>query len=531
MSACRKIVIVFLLIAIATCYEDSETLAKRIRFYKHIKQYSNNTMDVEYQPDKGLSCIANDYLEPGQRILMVPKSQALCPYFMFPFKFELIEALHTVPGLNQTLGHEQKFSVFLLTYYLMYFLFGQKAEIGQYIIKNNLTEYMDIHEPDANIADALPKVMLTSSTLQSEHYSLLRELGYPLDRQEELDRVYNTVILNLQETKHYPMIFPWCSQYDKFVWAYSIIMSRGMSVRINEWFTLEDMRNKKKTPVDEKNIEIMQGLAKIVGTPCLVSYIDLCNHYQPKYEDMRDRKPIILDTVKGYFVNTLSLTYNPGEEMSYTYSADPSNIIMYMHYGFTMRNNIFNSANLRYDNNDEFSAAQFNLCKELNCLEPTTRDPKNMPKMRLFKVTIKSFDEGAINYARVKYLNPDFDQKKVLKQLVAGKAISYENEMNAWLWYFKFARKSIVADKHGITRSIRKAQKYINICKQIQSTWDVDDDKMVKEWVRAKHFEIIYKMDISYKMIMYKQAKAAVNQAIVLTQGELDHLRGKYLTS
>src|SRR5690606_28449379 len=101
-------------------------------------------------------------------------------------------------------------------------------------------------------------------------------------------------------------------------------------------------------------------------------------------------------------------------------------------------------------------------CRELGCLENSIKDPKNIPRTRMYKVRYNSYDENAINYARVKYLKGDFDSKKIIKQLANNQIIDTENEMNAWLWYFRNCRKSIKGERFKLIRSIKKAQNYTN---------------------------------------------------------------------
>jgi hypothetical protein len=527
-----KMLILISVVLLVTCYEDAETLAKRMKFYKNIKKYSNSTMDVQYDPIKGLSCIAADYLEPATRVLQVPKSHTMCPYFIYPFKFEIIEALRQVPGLNETIGVEQKFTVFILSYYLLYELYAPKEDIKQFIKENNLTDYYDLHVPDSSIFDSLPKVILTSTTLEHDHLNLLASLGFPTDKQTEVENVYSYVILHLQKTSYYHKIFPWISSLDKFLWAYSIVMSRGMSLRLNEWFILEGYKDgKHRSPVEEKNIALHQHLSKNVGSPCIIPFIDLCNHYQPKYDDLRDKRPIILDTIRGNFINTISLGYKPGEEMSYTYTMDPNNLILYFHYGFIIPYNIFNFAHLRYENSDEFTMSQFSLCKELGCLETSIKDPKNLPKLRFYKAKHGGVDETAINYARVKFLgNQQFDQKVLYRQLANNIPINYENEMNAWLWYYDNCKKTLSNERYPLMRSIRKAQKHTDICRSIEKDWR-DEERQLKEWTRNKHFEMIFRLDISYKIVMQRQIKASLNQVIMNTNAEIMKLRESYLAN
>jgi hypothetical protein len=520
---------ILLFIVTVYSFEDKETLAKRFKFYKNIKKFSNNTMDVSIDSEKGLSCIANNYIELGTQVLQVPKQYTICSYYMFPFKFEIAEILNIVPGLKESIGIEQKYNFYLATYYLLYYLYAPKETIKQYIIENNITDYYDIDEPDSSMIDSFPQSILTYLTLQPEHIKLLTSMGFPAENIEEIHKVFNYVLVELQRSSYYPLIVPWCSNIEQFLYAYSIIMSRHMKVKIQDWYTLENFKYRKTTKAEDKNKKLMQTTASNTGAPCVVSFVDICNHYQPQYSDMRDKRKPYLDALPGNMVYTVDRSYKAGEEIKYVYTNDPSNTVLYFYYGFILNNNIFNTVQLIYENNDIFTPAQFSLCKELGCLESNLRDPRYMQKVRYYQMTINSIDETAINYARVKYLD-NFDPKEVYKQIMNKEIISYENEISACTWYYKLSRDSVKSETYPLQRSIKKSQKFRNMCKELEQQWKNEED-FVKEWMNLKHLEMIYKIEVSYKIILHKQILAAVNRVILHTSEELDYLKTKYLSN
>jgi hypothetical protein len=305
-------------------------------------------------------------------------------------------------------------------------------------------------------------------------------------------------------------------------------MSRGMSLRVPEYYTLFDLKNKKLSDVEKKNNDINAYMGKNVGAPCIVPYIDLCNHYQPKYDDLRDKKPIILDTEKDYFVNTMSSNVNYGDEVSYTYTNEPSNLIMYMHYGFIMRNNIFNFAQVLVIENDTFTPAQFSLGKQIGAIDPSVKDSAAIPKIKTYRIKIHSGDKELINYARVKFLTGEFDNKEVLKKLLKNEPISFNNEMSAWIWYYQQMILTMTRDGHKISKSIKKAQHISNKLKQLQQNW-IDNVKSKKELTSLKHYETEYKLDISYKLINIRHSQLALNKIVLQISDEIGNLKDLYI--
>jgi hypothetical protein len=149
-------IIILSILPSSKSFEDKESFKKRLNFYSKIQQYSNNTIKVESKPDTGLSCIANDYIEYGRLTLRIPKKLSLCPYYIFPFKYEIFDSLLKIPGLNQTIGVEQRFPVYLLTYYILYAVYAPKKNVHEHIIKYNLTDYYNCTEIDDSIKDSFP---------------------------------------------------------------------------------------------------------------------------------------------------------------------------------------------------------------------------------------------------------------------------------------------------------------------------------------------------------------------------------------
>jgi len=327
------------------------------------------------------------------------------------------------------------------------------------------------------------------------------------------------------------MILPWIVDFEEFKWAYAVVMSRGMSLRLNEYYILDQIteRRKKFTKWENKNLELNQKIGLNVGVPCVIAYIDLCNHYQPNYVDLRDKKPIVLDTLPNYFFNTIITKFDYDKEVTYTYTNMPDNINNFLHYGFVIQNNIFNLVQLTIEDNQIFSNKKFNLCKQLGCIDSTVKHPQNVNRQRKYYIRINKIDGDIMNYARVKYLNEDFDQKVILKTILNEKPISFINEVSAWLFYYSNLIRVMSSEKISVKKSIVKAQEHRNALLEKESNWENNANFAKKEWVRQKNFENLFLFDVSFKKIMFVHLKGCLNNLILHANNELSNLKAQYL--
>lgn len=239
----KNFVVLLLLISATTQYEDIEGRTKRYKFYSDIRKFSNYTLDVAVDPYNGLYCQARDFIEIGQRTLRVPSSHAMCPYYIFPFKFELVEILESAPGLKESLGREQKFSVFLLTYNIMYQLHSNKKFLTEYLENKKLTHYQNLEfKSIEGIENSFPKIILGKSTLDPEHFKLMADKGLVAEIGGELHGIFKHVLNKINQHEHMEGMFHWTSNFDHFRHAYGVVMSRGMTLRLNEYYTLVEKR-------------------------------------------------------------------------------------------------------------------------------------------------------------------------------------------------------------------------------------------------------------------------------------------------
>jgi hypothetical protein len=518
----------------SNCFEDKESFIKRLNYSRQISKYSNNKVKVGASLKKGLTCIADDYIEYGQQIMKVPKKYSLCSYYLFPFKYEILSILLDISGLRETIGKEQRLSVYLLSYYILYYMYAPKEEIKSYIKEKKLEQYYRYEDIDESLQNIFPNIIPGSGMLDKEHYILLQSLGFPTIKGDELEGIFKYVNQRIYNSDHMEMIFPWTSDFEKFKWAYSIVMSRAFTLRFSEFLTLEGLPENslnlsKFDKWTKKNLEVNKYISpSSIGGPCLIAWMELCNHHQPHNYEQREKRPIILDTEKGNFLYTVGNPFIPDQEITYTYTNEPSNIVLFLHYGFVLSNNIFNTYRLKVEDDTLLSQAQFNLCRELKCVDVNAKDAKHLSKTRYYNALLSIADENLLNYGRVLHLSKDFDKKNILKLIANNQIISFENETKAWIYYYNTIKNNAKNNNFEIQRSLKKCQKYRNKVTKIENDW-TNEEISKKEWRRNKSFEDIYLLDVSYKKIVTKHMQGSINHVILNSYFELQNFKDKYL--
>lgn len=519
----NKVFVIFIILVLVKLYISSQNIkniheTNRINYYNKISFFSNNFLKIKQKPNINnqhqLACFANENIKASEVILKIPKKFSICPYNLFPFKFELTSYLLEIPGMKETIGQHPKLGIFLNTYYVLYYLYAPKEEIKKYIEDKKLKSYYNIDELDESIRDSFSENYFE---LSEEHLMLLKTLGYPYELDSELQNIFNFVKNKINSSTHVDMILPWAVNYKNFKKIFNLLMSKGISIRHEDYKILK--------PEDSKtNSEINKIIGKNLGSLCLISYIDICNHYQPKYEDMRDRKNIVITTSKDFINIQSESNYYLGQEFTYTYNTDASNLVMFYRYGRIIHPNIFNLVKIKVEDNQKFDNFQFNLCKELNCLESSIKEPSKVPKIKEYKLRYLSMESSLINYARVKFfIDSNKDVKSALKLFYNKEMFSYENEISAWTFYYSSVLESFT-DRNQLTTNFEELIEEIQINRNKQKI-----NNIVKENQKLKIFEDIYTMDLSYKIIFQRHLKGSLNNLIVNTNSDLLTLKSVYL--
>lgn len=543
----------------ATCYEDKESLLKRYQLSKQIFKFSNNTIKLTVSQNEGISCQANDYIQNKQKLITIPKNLTLCPYYLFPFKFEIISYLLEIPMLKESLNSDQKVSVYVLTYYLLYYMYADKEKIKNYLTEKKFMHYINLDEIDESLKDYFPKQIPGSVLLQEEHILLLKSIGYPIRTIDDIKLIFNSIKFKIQNSEHMELLMPWISNFDTFKWAYSMVMSRSFTVRFENYLLLEgvDLKNPKNAknakffnsnPNFKKNYEINKHIAP-TGTACFIPFVDLLNHYQPQITNLKEKRDIFIEAEEGKYVYRASYDYSPGQELLHTYNHDPTNYVLFTHYGFVISNNIFNFYTTKVIDNTFLSHSQIKLCRELKCVDPKLilDYQKQIPIERHYQVRVDQINESLINYARVVHLELDntYDEGSILKMFLNNGKFSSNNELKAWVYYFKSIFNVDIKIRGLLQTSIIKCQKMRNKLRHIEKYWVeknlninhnininteniFNDNTKTTEYNRIKIYENIYLVDISYRKLVIKHLLASINQVILNSYGDLENIKKKY---
>lgn len=519
----------FLIFSYTFCYEDKESLLKRFNISKQISIYSNNRIKLIGSQNEGISCFADDFIHEKQILINVPKNKTLCPYYLFPFKYEILDFLFELPGLKQTVKSTQQVSFFLLSYYLLYYMYAPKQEIKNYIKEKKLSQYYNCDEIDDILKDYFPKEIPGSALLSKEHFDLWRSLGYPVPHDDLLERVFTTIGNKISNSEHKDMIIPWTSNFKQFKWAYTMISSRGLTLKLEDHLILEGIDLTKNTNQSiKKNYEVNKIFTSYTGAPCLLQFVDLINHYQPKNTDLRDKRKIFITTEKGNYLFHASHSYTPGEEILISYKNDPANIILFANFGFVLPYNIFNTYKITVKDIPVLTNSKFLLCRELKCVDPRAQDPRQIPSAINYDVRIFQIEESLINFGRVVYLDNDFDKNSILKIFANKGKFSNENELKAWMYYFKSFYNHDAKISELLATSIKEGQKSRFRLRNILNYW-IDDVTKTSEYNRIKINENLYMLNVSYKQIVIRHLLASINQILLNINNDLTDLKIKYI--
>jgi hypothetical protein len=331
--------------------------------------------------------------------------------------------------MKENVGKSTDLSTLVLAYYLMYYKYSNKEEVKQYIKTNKLKKYYNCDDPDESFIDSFPSMELNYAFYEIQHIEEMKKFGM---KNEFIDipMVYKHVLKRVQSSVHLDIIYPWISNIHDFRWALSMILSRSFIINFEQYSSLEDLnaRMSKMDKFEKKNIEINKYMSNKVGCPCMIAYFDLCSHGQPKNKYLVESDNVRINTVPNYFILKTSKQVHIGQEFVYSYRAVPNNLILNNNFGFVIKRNIFNDAFLPIKD-DPLALDKFNICKELNCVEQSIKEPKDVPNPRYKYLSLYSLEDSIINYGRVKYLNEEFDKKNIIKMIANDKIISVQNEL------------------------------------------------------------------------------------------------------
>lgn len=523
--------ICFLVIFLTFCYEDKHSLMTRYNLSKQIFKYSSNKIKLSVSQTDGISCFANDFINYQQSLITIPKNLTLCAYYLFPFKYEILAYILESPGVKD-ITKSDKLSMYLLSYYLLYYMNAKKEEVKKYLIEKKMTQYYNCDEIDDFLKNYFPKEISGHLYFSDEHFRLLKSLGYDFLPYEEIENIFKHIYSKFYISEHKNIVIPWISNLNHLKWAYSIILTRSFNIQLDLYLILNDIDITKKIfPSVKKNLDVNNKFFS-KGSLCLIPFIDLINHYQPRETNKgKISRQIFINTEKNNFIYGSSSDYIPSQELQHTYVDEVNNVKLLRNYGFVFYNNNFNNLQITINDNSDFNISQIKLCKELNCADLKIQDSNNLSKTKIYKVRLASLDEKLLNFSRVKFLNNNFDVSTVLKNIYTTGIISKENEIKAMTYYFNLFYHLINNFTSLFENLVSKCHKYRIMLRNILKYWIHSTNEEIKkeEYNRIKSFENIYILDISYKKIVIKQMLGSINQLILNIKDDINHIKFKYI--
>lgn len=525
-----KIFLLLLSTVLVISYEPIYNLDKRYNYYKNITSISNSLVKLNFDPNSGFFCQANDHLHKDQIIMKVPIEYSLSPLDFFPFKNELFKYLETSEFFRRNSDQISKQVNVLLSYYILYVHLADKELMEKYFKEKKMDHYLNSTKVNPKIFNSFVDIPLSSYSSSQEHIDLLSSMGIPMSGEQDLEQIHANVIAEAAKDEHFEILYPIISNLEMFKWAFGNLLNRATFID-NRLYTKVKGRpaniNSQIEP-QKVNTAINSKFIKSQMFPTLISYVDLCNYYQPKFFDKRDKKDLILDGEPGYYLYRLDSDYQPGEEISYTYTSGATSLDQFINYGFVIPYNIFNIINMQVIEDKTINSEQFKICREVDCIEANIKSHNEIQKTRLYYLNLNGLNEKLLNYAKIKYLNDTKEPTKIIKNILNNQPISYTNEMSAYLFYYKNSIETVNKVNRPILKILNRIQRFSDQIEKLEKNWE-DNAENKKQWQRLVMFKIIYEMDFSFKVIIQKHISYLQNQIIKNAKTELDQLRASYL--
>jgi len=462
--------------------------------------------------------------------MKVPKEFVVCPQSFFPFKLEIVEMIGSMKDYNDTSkigASSQGYGILLLTYELLYEFWSNKTFINNYIEKHDeLSIYKNNSiNVDPSFKYSFPDIFLGKVSNEAEHSQLLRDKNYNFDSDlEKLGHVFREMQVKIAQSKHYEALVSFTNNFDNFIKAYGSVVSRAMSMKLNEYYTLIGGFRKNDeyyTEAERKNKKINSLICHSGGCPCIVGFVDLCNHYQPSSEKDKKKtmRQITATPMKDYVLNFSPIDYEMGEEYMFQYVKEPNNFALFLNYGFIIPQNAYNQVEIRIDEKFEFTKSQKALYRNLTTYNNKKFESQTNSTKLIYSLYFDVQNDALINYQRVKNLKPEkfksdeeIDEseekeiekhyiKKLKNKLANGRIISFQNELDAWCGYVMVIRNAYTrVQKPKLIDSLKKGQIYRKKKREIEDQWKDDETQRLK-WRKFKQFDLIYDMTISYDRI------------------------------
>jgi hypothetical protein len=189
-----------------TYIESEEHEMSRLKFgQNYTNLVTKGKVVFEYEPSKGIYCKANKDIANKEFVFKIPKEFIFCFFDMFPFKFELKEAVHDYFiqkfGGKQNNETQTRTTTYLFTYGLMYLNYDNKEIVKDELSRLNLGHYIIEQNPHVKeYFETLPTTLYTLHSYTDDEFKLLKILGFQIDEGEtELESVFKHVQKHIAE--------------------------------------------------------------------------------------------------------------------------------------------------------------------------------------------------------------------------------------------------------------------------------------------------------------------------------------------
>jgi len=309
-----------------------------------------------------------------------------------------------------------------------------------------------------------------------------------------------------------------------------------MTLKLKDYFEMIEYNKYQKnyTPSQKKNTEINMDMCKTTGCPCIIPFVDLCNHYQPKLRNSDDRRLITFNNEVGNFFTLLQNDYEIDDEIYYTYTTKPNNFHLFFTYGFNIPNNIFNEQTVGLSfNMIGVSETEFQAFKILDFIPQNANytEYNETAKLLSFNFTLKYSDfkdNSFYTYNYVKALSKDFTAHEIVSRFYNNKEIpSYLLER-----FYSYSLSYLKVNYHKIIESyldsIKHQQLYRKYTKLLEKRWE-DTKEYLDKWKDIKMYELVYEYDVSYKRITINHLLEYEGKLITNTHNQILNLRESIL--
>jgi hypothetical protein len=430
-------------------YEDTREMAlKRLQFgQNNTERVSRGKVNFEFTDSNGVYCKANSNLYEKEFAFKIPKEFIICSFDIFPFKFELQEAIMGFlkkKYLNANSDTKTRGPMYLFAFHMMFIKYENKSLVFDYLKMNNMEYYMVNYTKDImSYVDSLPTSTYTTHMYSEVDRRFIQSIGFAFDKGDETNEIYEYVIDYINQNnlpKMKKVLLPFISNLDLFRYSTSIITSRAYKSLLQEYQSLFNF-TMESTPKGKKHKKLILEMNPDGAGTCLVPFVDLCNHKSSDSRYGKDKIDFMILFKQNEVKLSFGKKFKEGEEYVYSYAPSSPNEKLLFSYGFYVENNPQSIAGTFVPILKKFfPKAKHDLCLKIKCIDnPFTSfyddDSRNHANIQ-FYFNQYEISNNVLNLIRLYVLPSDkFQPQPLYKRLSKKKWISYENEVLALTYY------------------------------------------------------------------------------------------------